>query len=165
MKYQLTQNYNYIDIQNMSNIYRIVFKYRGAFLASLVNEGVVFIENNKVEILFPTVPVKDILFNYYGNIKMTKIEAYDRKYKKIKIIKKIVNDEIQLSNEVWSTSTKNIETFNKTNRYVGDVKTYIEYTYKNKTKCASPLVNNLRSKDLPQKYKNKLQKLRNDYGT
>ena len=123
----LTKTTDSIILDKTENLSALEISYSGSLVGEILGNTISGMNKKKIVILFLSQP-DDVIMTYYGRFNITKVVAYDKESKPIKISRNTYSDNINSINSKWDLSTTTYENYNKTNKYIGNVKTILSST-------------------------------------
>ena len=126
MNIKIKQYIDEICVENYEDIAYLDIFYHGTFLGEMISDGFVFVRKNRMIITHIELDPSNVLMTYSGNLVIDEIFAYTYDNQKYPVYVSRVVDEIQTIKSTWSDSTTKYEDYNKTNKYVRNVKTTIK---------------------------------------
>ena len=128
MSIKISQYPDKIYLDNCSGQRLIHIEYSGTFVADVLpNEVTIMMDKNKIFIM----DIGDgfdnqVFMNYYGNFYIKSIFYYEDGYRIPGVITRY-SDEVDKINSRFDESTSKYEDFNKTNKYIKNIKSLLSY--------------------------------------
>ncbi len=162
MSITLTQRVNEINIDYVEQPKFLTIRYSGSFIGQILGNTKSNITSQEIDIEFLD-DIPEVFMIYKGNVQIIKILAKNGDLEPIKDTSFVmVNDEVQMINAQWDSSTQKWEDYYQSNKYHRPIKTMIEYSENDVVKYKND--NNNELLYLPLRQQTMLNKIRGNYG-
>ena len=116
MNMSFYQDFNSVYVENYEPTVLIVIHFNGSFDGDMVSRGLSYVRRNKIYLVLLKEHPDNILFNYSGDFRISKVFAYTSDKRQHWIFTKKASDEVQRITAEWNTSTSKYTDYNRSNK-------------------------------------------------
>ena len=159
---KLTQTTESLILDNTENISALEISYTGSLVGEVLGNTISGMNKKKIIIAFLSKP-EELIMTYYGRFNITKITAYNKQSKLVKVSKIIRSDNVNSIESKWDISTTTYENYNKTNKYIGNLNSVISSTLNGEKRYLNKK-GEIAEDKLKSNQKRMLNRIRGNYG-
>ena len=116
MNMSFYQDFNSVYVENYEPTVLIVIHFNGSFDGDMVSRGLSYVRRNKIYLIRLREHPANIVFNYSGNFRISKVFAYTSDKKEYGLVAEKASDEVQRINAEWNSSTSKYTDYNRSNK-------------------------------------------------